>query len=276
MKKIFVASAVHCPASVACLTVGSISRSLPSDCEASFHIGVHENFDDYTHERSLFKDLEGIANFYFVDEIDWDKYHDVIHRYSVMHAKNICNILSSAKYFEWDYLLITDQDVFYNHIPIHQIIDNNVDFYTGVFDNKDKPWSSTTIRNKIEMAVMPKPTAHHMILSREAFELCTEDNVYPEVITGDENNWYYDMYNQVAPDLPVFYDTFSKMYHNIRYRTRLNVQIGGFDGAVHYGKCSFNYGRWTVADKYDEYIKIIEGIYQNHFPDGLEYLKVKR
>lgn len=273
MAKIVVASAVHCPAPVANLMVGSVANTIPKGHEISYHMGVHKNYGDYTHDYSLFTDLDGIANFHFVDEIDWNQYHDYIHRYSIMHAKNIYNVFQALKYFEWDYILITDQDVFYKSIPIDHIIDNSIDFYTDIFDAKEQPWTTTNVRDKAKILVMPKPSACHMILSRKAFTYCDEHNVFPEETTnGEVNGWYLRMYGDLSTKLPVFYDTFSKMYHNIRYGSTLKTEIGSFN-ATHFSKCSFNYGAWTVADKYWDYISRIEKIYNDNFPNGLAWLK---
>ena len=95
--KICVVIAAHSPSVYTKLTIATLLRTVGKNHDLNIHVGVHSNLSDYTNDLSIFEELKGIAQIHLVDEIDWNLHNRNNYRYSLMHAKNIENILKNIK-----------------------------------------------------------------------------------------------------------------------------------------------------------------------------------
>jgi hypothetical protein len=281
--KLCVLITAHCPPAVIELTIGSFIRSLSPGYELDIHLGLHSNYSDYTKDLSIFDDMKGIASIHLVDEIDWmgPEYNACIYRYSTMHAKNLVNLVKHVKHTEFDYLVILDQDLFFRTDVISESIAKfpKAQLIGSLFEDKDRPWSSTTILDSRNILIMPKMSIWHLILSRDGFEtmLPRLDEVSPiEVFHPPTVTDMLSPYG-IIPNTSIFYDTFARIFHYMKFNDK---EIGILksdqfkNGVEHFYRSSFNYGQRNLGvDGYVEHIEKINTIYRSEFPRGLTDLK---
>lgn len=273
-KRLAVFVAVHTYPEVAKLTIGSFLRA-HRDYEVDVHVGCHSNYADYCQDLSLFDDLRGIAQIHLVDEIDWlGAYNACWYRYSVMHAKNLENLLKQARYSSFDQAVILDHDLcvkkdfvtpFNEQFPGADLIGSMFEDRAGL-----KPYD-TSHQEKVYSS--PKISIWHALVSRQLYEqiLKNPGMIYPK-ITPVSDRKYLSIYKP-AEDRPVFVDTFAEVYHLVTHgKAGLAgiVTSSAFQEFVdHFYNSSFNYGYWTRGQSYPAHVKDIVNRYHAEFPKGL-------
>lgn len=275
-KKLGVFIAVHTYPEVAKLTIGSFLRAHP-DYEIDIHVGCHSNYYHYCQDLSLFEDLRGLAQIHLVDEIDWlGAYNACWYRYSVMHAKNLENLLKQAKYGSFDQVVILDHDLcvkkdfvtpFNEQFPDADLIGSMFEDRTGL-----KPYQTA---HQESVYGAPKVSIWHTVLSRKLYEAILQNPamIYPKLASKADRKVYLNAYKP-EEDRPVFVDTFADVYHlvahgNAGLRAGI-VTSSAFEEYVdHFYNSSFNYGSWTRGESYPNHVKDIVNRYHLEFPAGI-------
>jgi hypothetical protein len=276
--KLGVFCCVHTYPEVAKLTIGSFLRAHP-DYEIELHVGLHSNYSDYCKDLSLFKDLKGIGQLHLVDEIDWiGQYNACWYRYSVMHAKNLENLMKQAKYSDFDYAVILDHDLHVKADFVTPLLSQSQDrdLFGAFFEDHGTLLLYTTA-HKEDVYRAPKISIWHTVLSRRLFDeiIKTPNLIYPQVLHGDHMKPYVDAYRP-KEDRPIFVDTFAGVYNMVAYGNAgfraAVVASSFFKGKVeHFYGTSFNYGYWTQGNAYPAHIDRIIEIYKKEFPNGLTF-----
>lgn len=268
---------VHTSFPVAALSIGSFLRE-HREHEIEVHVGVHSNYADYTNDLSLFDELKGIATIHKVDEIDWmGEYNTCFYRYSVMHAKNLENLIKKVTRTDFDYVVVLDHDLHVKTDFVTKCLQRypGADLIGTLQDNKDAIWSFVTMQGQ-QVNCMPKISAWHLLMSRRLFKLVVEntERIYPKLIEGDARSLFTKGLEGL-PDAPLFVDTFAEILHRCRSKFFGEMHVGilkteEFDGWVrHFYNSSFNYGQRTRGD-YPAHIAEIEKMYRAKFPEGLQ------
>lgn len=283
--KLCIAVAAHCPPGVLRLTIGSFIRALKPGYELDIHVGLHSNYQDYCRDLSIFNDLSGIASVHLVDEIDWmgPDYNACIYRYSIMHAKNLINILKHIQHTDFDYLIILDHDLNFKNDVVSYSINKypNAELIGTLFEDKITPWWTTTVLDNRQIIVMPKMSIWHLMISKQGFKRIVDniDEIYPiEIFHPPTVAEHLRQYGQ-APNSSIFFDTFARVYHRFLIN---NIQMGiirsdEFMSMVeHFYKSSFNYGQKNMgAESYDIHIRNILEKSHAEFPKGLDEFRRK-
>ncbi len=123
----------HSPSVYTKLTIATLLRTVGKNHELNIHVGVHSNYEHYTTDLSLFEELKGIAQIHCVDEIDWYAHFDDNYRYSKMHCKNMENLFKNIRYYDFDYVVVLDNDMFIKADFISQLTENTKD-HDFIFD----------------------------------------------------------------------------------------------------------------------------------------------
>lgn len=265
----------HSHAAVVKLTVGSLIRTHSKRYDLDIHVGVHSNYHHYTQDLRLFEDLRGVAQVHMVDEIDWlGEYNSCWYRYSVMHAKNLMNLLKCVRYCPFDRLLVLDHDVFIKEDFVSKCLERHpeTDFVGSLFGGGFTEFA--TSGTGLKMYAMQKISGWHLLMSRRVFDKAVDDpgTVFPRVIEGDAARPYREAYGGTK-DIPVFFDVMTELVH--RARRLWGMSFGEIDPdlfaswAEHFHGTSFNYGRWAFPADYERKIAEIREIYDREFPGGL-------
>lgn len=274
-KKLAVFVAVHTYPEVAKLTIGSFLRAHPG-YEIEVHVGCHSNYGHYCQDLSLFNDLRGLAQIHLVDEIDWlGAYNACWYRYSVMHAKNLENLLKQAQYSSFDQAVILDHDLCIkeNFVTAFNETFPDADLIGSMFEDRAglKPYD-TAHQEKVYSS--PKISVWHTMVSRKLYEqiLKNPGMIYPKIVPKTDRK-YLDVYKP-DEDRPVFVDTFADVYHLVVHgKAGFKAGIVGstaFQEYVdHFYNSSFNYGYWTRGQSYPNHVKDIVNRYHAEFPKGL-------
>lgn len=245
------------------LTISSLIYHLGGNHELSIHVGVHSNYSDYTNDFSLFNEYGKMCQFHVVDEIDWSLYNQDIYRYSKMHSKNLENLLKNVKYYDFDCLLILDNDL---HIKDDFVTKhwNGEDIVGSLFDDNNEIRLITEIRDGENINFMPKLSVWNIMISRLTYDKIMEDTsiIYPDTILP--------VFLSLPLQNKVFFDTFAKVYYYGKNKWNLNIKI--LDTSImeesikHYFKSSFNYGMKVRTEKefFDSMSDVIN-LYRNKY-----------
>lgn len=280
-KRLAVFVPVHTYPEVAKLTIGSFLRAHP-DYDVDVHVGCHSNYADYCRDLSLFEDLRGLAQIHLVDEIDWlGAYNACWYRYSVMHAKNLENLLKQARYAPFDQAVILDHDLCVKKdfvTPLNEQFPG-ADLIGSMFEDRAglKPYETA---HQEQVYSSPKISVWHALISRGLFEeiLRNPAMIYPRIAPKSDRK-YLDVYKP-AEDRPVFVDTFADVYHlvthgNVGFKYGIATSSDFHEYVDHFYNSSFNYGYWTRGTSYPHHVKDIVDRYHLEFPDGLGALRIK-
>lgn len=270
--KITVIIPIHCEPEVAKLTIASFLK-YHNGYDLDIHVGFHSNYHHYTGNTSLFNELKDIVSFHSVDEIDWlsDEYNSCWYRYSVMHCVNLHNLMKNIRYYDFDYLLILDHDLFFKDDFLTKFLDNGYDLISSLFDDLKKPRSVKTIYDGELIWSFPKLSVWHTLISRRLFDILIDDVslLFPNVVRSQDRFEFLKYYD--LDDRPVFFDTLAMFWHyvkanNVPYKIDVKNE---FDNYVDHFFCSsFNYGSRTNSN-YFEHIADIRKLYYKEFPNGI-------
>jgi hypothetical protein len=242
------------------LTVASLIKELGTNHQLSIHIGAHKNYSDYTDDFSMFQDLSDICHFHLVDEIDWMAHNTDIYRYSKMHGKNLENLFHQVKYFDFDCLLVLDNDLLIKDDFIDKYY-NGEDLVGSFFeDNSEMKTVIDNYGNPIEF--MPKLTVWNIMLSRKMFDYIIKHThiISPEVCVAEQLN--------INTPNPILFDTFAKVYHLAKlwnYNIKILPTAELNNSITHFFGSSFNYGaKFRVHQDQQKLIDDVTNIYVNN------------
>ena len=225
--KICVLVSSHSPSFFTEMTVKTLVRETKGH-DLNIHVGFHSNLYDYTNDFSMFQKLRGLCQFHAVDEIDWMKHNEDIYRYSRMHCKNLENLLKNVRYYDFDHVLILDNDLYFKKDFVTEILTKCPDFdITGShLDNRNE---NVTVIDHYGNPVTfsPKISVWNMMISRKLYDFILQDTsiIYPQFVDG------------------VFYDSFAyveKVATNFSKKILKTVEIE--ESVEHFFGSSFNYG----------------------------------
>jgi hypothetical protein len=217
----------HSPSFFTEMTVKTLIRETKGH-HLNIHVGFHSNLCDYTNDFSMFEKLRGLCQFHAVDEIDWAKHNEDIYRYSRMHCKNLENLFKNVRYYDFDYVLVLDNDLYFKKDFISELLTQypNSDIIGSHFDDREE--NQTTIDNYgNSITFYPKISVWNMMISRRLYDFILSDTsiIYPQFKDG----LFYDSFafvEKVATE-------FSK---GIIKTNEINELVEHFFGS------SFNYG----------------------------------
>ena len=262
------------------LTIGSLIRSLPPEYDLNIHVGIHSNYSDYTRDFSIFEELRGLAQVHLVREIDWKLNNECVYRYSTMHATSLENLLDHVRYYDFDYLLVLDHDIFSKADFVSECLKLHpgADLIGALFDDLDVLSRFRTEAGR-DLYCLPKISIWHLLVSRRLFEEIarTPRMIYPRIVEGEEIGSYLGCYGNPEP-LPVFVDTFAEVLHRCKFSKSGEFKVGILPSEKlgawtrHFYGSSFNYGHRTLGSHYPDHIREIAGIYEKEFPNGLSRL----
>jgi len=196
--------------------------------ELNIHVGFHSNLMDYTNDFSMFQKLRGLCQFHAVDEIDWMEHNTDIYRYSKMHCKNLENLMKNVRYYDFDYLLILDNDMHFKNdfvtnllekYPNHDMIGSHLadrDEIVTINDNYGNP-----------VTFYPKISIWNLLISRKLYDFIMKDiqMIHPKF----KNE--------------IFYDSFAEVETMIENFSKKIVTTEEIEELVeHFFASSFNYG----------------------------------
>lgn len=280
--KIAVIIPTHCLPPVIKLTVGSLLKAHPAH-DLNIHLGVHANYAHYCGDLSLFEDLRKLTHIHLVDEIDWMAYNDCVFRYSLMHAINVSNLLKQIKYYDFDYVLLLDNDVHVKADFITELTNRfqKADLIGAFFDGREGIIPFNLSGTGERQYMLPKIAVWHVLFSRRLYERIMKDPqiIFPREMRDSEDGkgrrLYLSKY-EMAEDLPLFVDTFADVLHHCRHvwddMGLATVSYKEFEQwARHFFTSSFNYGWWAIKDKHGTHVSEIVEIYNREFPKGLTH-----
>jgi hypothetical protein len=241
------------------LTVASLLKNVGQNHQVSIHIGAHKNYSDYSQDFSMFRELSDICHFHLVDEIDWMAHNTDIYRYSRMHGKNLENLFNQVKYFDFDCLLVLDNDLHIKDDFVTKYFDGE-DIVGSLFEDNDKVNTVIdTYGNPIEF--MPKLSVWNIMISRNMYDFIMKhpEIVSPDIVKGVQ-------VNMDTPN-PVLFDTFSKVYflstqwkHNVKILPTAELS----NSITHFFGSSFNYGdKFRVPKDQQAIIDQVTSIYKD-------------
>lgn len=272
----------HSPSVYTKLTVASLLRSVSKNHNLNIHIGVHSNYKDYTSDFSIFEDLKGISQIHCVDEINWMDHFDDNYRYSKMHCKNMQNLFKNVQYYDFDYLLVLDNDMYIKGDFISQLTENNTefDFIFDFYENKNEIRTVTTERGpdglyNLTTQFAPKIAGWNILISKKLFNKIMDDIsvIYPEkIINTDVISYYKTYYPEINISNPLLFDTYALLMHKCLYEwSEINVKCTGgkYEYFIDHFFCSsFNYGIQIIGNTSGE--NNVKKIYELEFPNGLK------
>lgn len=278
--KICVIISSHSPSVYTKLTIATLLRASKNNHDLNIHIGVHSNYSDYTSDFSLFNELKGIAQIHCVDEIDWMEHARNNYRYSLMHSKNIENLFKNIKYYDFDYLVILDNDVYIksdfislltNNEITHDLIFNFFDKNVKTIDNERRP----TGEYNATVQFAPKIACWNLMISRKLYNKIMEDTsiIYPDRVIDQSKIDYYKSYiPQIDSSYPIVFDTLSKVLFNSLYIWEdiktLEVDTNDMSEMIRHFFCSsFNYGIGILNNTQGE--GNVSKLYNSEFPKGI-------
>jgi hypothetical protein len=278
-RKIAVAISSHSPAPFTQLTVASLIENCGERNDLNIHIGVHANISDYTNDLSLFDDSRKVAHIHLVDEIDWMAHNSDVYRYSKMHAKNLENILRNIKYYDFEYLLLLDNDLLIQRDFITELIEKHkgADLIGHYFcDNKLPNTVSENFAGEI-IQMLPKCSVWCTLISRDLFDriLKEPDLLYAERVDDHHRKLAIsEFYPTIDPELPVVFDTFSKilLIENEGWKFSMDSEEEVMGNTYHFMGSSFNYGGRLGG--VDFKVEKAKEIFSSRYPNRLENLKI--
>lgn len=255
MQKVCVVIPSHSPSFFTKMTVCSLIQQEPL-LDLNIHVGIHSNLSDYTDDFSMFNELRQVCQFHIIDEIDWVLNNDNLMRYSEMHAKNLENLFKNVKYYDWDWLVVLDNDLLIKEGFITNLINRfpSGDLIGTLFNDRTH-WEDVTTAHGDDISFAPKVSPWNLLMSRKLYNTIMTDSkvIYP---VNYEN---------------LYFDTFAKVLDSCIYNHEwdFNVQIIPTEemGKMvhHFFFSSFNYG-FTNSHK-DYQFALNE--YNIHFPQGI-------
>jgi|GEM_PF-4127357 len=270
----------HSPSVYTKLTIATLLRAVGDNHNLNIHIGVHSNYGDYTSDFSLFKELKGIAQIHCVDEINWNEHSRNNYRYSLMHSKNIENLFKNIKYYDFDYVVILDNDLYIKSDFISLLTNNEIKYdliysYANknvqTIDNERRPTGEYTAT--VQFA--PKIACWNVILSRKLYDIIMSDIsiIYPDRIDDLSKILFYKDNIPEIGNYPIVFDTLSKVLFNSLYIwSDITVKevdsIEMSDMIKHFFCSSFNYGI-TILNTQDG-DKVPSRLYNLEFPNGVK------
>jgi len=266
----------HSPSVFTKLTVASLLREMRSKFDLNIHIGVHENYSDYTTDLSLFDETRSIAHIHLVPEIDWIAHNENVYRYSLMHAKNLENLLKQVKYYDFDHLLILDNDLYIQKDFLTPLLERypDSDLIGHYFADKREPSSVNESMAGERIQMMPKCSVWCTVLSRRMYDNIMKDTtvLYPEKIYDTSMIEQSVERFPGSESVPLVFDTFSKVTFKAIDDWGMKVEMlpeaEMMDGIMHFSGSSFNYGSRNHSVEPGR-LRATE-IYEREFPDGLE------
>jgi hypothetical protein len=225
------------------MTVKTLIRETKAH-DLNIHVGFHSNLGDYTNDFSMFEKLRGLCQFHAVDEIDWMKHNEDIYRYSRMHCKNLENLLKNVRYYDFDHVLILDNDLYFKKDFITEILTKYPDFdiIGSHFDDREE--NQTYIDNYGNpVTFSPKISVWNMIISKKLYDFILQDTsvIYPQIVDG------------------VFYDSFAYVE---KIATDFSTKIIGTNQVEelveHFFGSSFNYGIIMNRNNHERPLSIYE------------------
>lgn len=241
------------------LTVSSLLKTMGKNHQLSIHIGAHKNYSDYSNDFSMFTELSNICHFHLVDELDWMAHNSDIYRYSKMHGKNLENLFNQVKYFDFDLLLVLDNDLHIKEDFVSKYFDGE-HLVGSLFDDCDQVKTVIdTYGNPIEF--MPKLSVWNIMISREMYNFIMRNPqfVSPEVVSGVQVN--------INTPNPVLFDTFAKVYllaKQWNHPMKIIPTAELSDSITHFFGSSFNYGaRFRNDEDRKRLIGNVTSIYKN-------------
>ena len=225
--KICVLVSSHSPSFFTEMTVKTLIRETKGH-DLNIHVGFHSNLCDYTNDFSMFEKLRGVCQFHAVDEIDWAKHNEDIYRYSRMHCKNLENLFKNVRYYDFDYVLVLDNDLYFKKDFISELLTQypNSDIIGSHFDDREE--NQTHIDNYGNpVTFYPKISVWNMMLSRKLYDSILSDIsiIYPQFRDG------------------IFYDSFAFVEKASNNFSKTIVKTSEINELVeHFFGSSFNYG----------------------------------
>ena len=272
----------HSPSVYTKLTIATLLRCVKDNHDLNIHVGVHSNYHHYTGDMSLFEELRGISQIHCVDEIDWATHNSNNYRYSTMHAKNIENLFKNIRNYEFDYLVILDNDMYIKSDFI-SLLTKNEKKYDMIYSYFNK--NVHTIYNERTdtgyngiIQFMPRLSVWNTIISRKLYDKIIEDTsiLYPEKIEDKQRILEYKQYiPDINEEYPILFDTLAKVnfYANNIWNDINTQEIEDDkmkDMIKHFFGSSFNYGIQINHNTQGELI--VSEIYNTEFPNGLKKL----
>lgn len=270
----------HSPSVYTKLTIATLLRAVQNNHDLNIHIGVHSNYTDYTSDLSLFKDLKGIAQIHCVDEIDWMANARNNYRYSLMHSKNMENLFKNIRYYDFDYVVILDNDLYIKSDFVSLLTNNTID-HDLIFNYFVKDVNTITNERRptgeydATVQFAPKIACWNLMISRKLYNRIMEDTtiIYPDRVTDQSQIDFYKSYMpQIDGSYPIVFDTLSKVLFYSLYIWKdiktLEVDINDMSEMIKHFFCSsFNYGIGIVNNTQGE--GNVTKIYNAEFPNGI-------
>jgi hypothetical protein len=268
-----------CPPYVLKLTVGTLLRT-HSRHDLNIHIGMHSNYRDYCADLSVFEDLRKVAQFHLVDEISWVEHNANLNRYSLMHSKNLENLLHHVRYYDFDYVLVLDHDLMFKEDLVTKLVEAypDADLLGALFDDTMEMKGFRHSGDGVEMQRMPRMTPWCLLLSRKLYDTLLKDLT---VIRPMEDHWesgikkIAEMYGS-SMKMPVFGDTFARVLHLCLHEWKMRLGVATVakmeEWVHHFFGGSLNYGQWALREKYVPHLGTIEQAYKTTFPNGIKKL----
>jgi hypothetical protein len=278
-RKIAVAISSHSPAPFTQMTIASLIDNCGGKSDLNIHIGVHSNLSDYTNDLSLFDDTKKVAHIHLVDEIDWMAHNSDVYRYSKMHSKNLENILKNVKYYDFEYLLLLDNDLLIQRDFITEILDkyDGADLIGHYFcDNASPNTVAENFAGEV-IQMLPKCSVWCTLISRDLFNRILKE---PDLLYAERVDDYHrkihiqEFYPMIDPQLPVVFDTFSKilLIEKEGWRFIIKPESEIMRDTYHFMGSSFNYG--LRQGGIDTKVEKAWEMYKAKYPEGLKNFKI--
>jgi hypothetical protein len=276
--KLAVVIPTHCDSFILKLTLGTLLKNF-NNHDLNIQLGFHKSFNVGDICEGFFDQLRGIAQVHLVDEIDWVENHANLNRYSLMHAKNLESLFQQIKYYNFDYVLVLDNDVHVKADFITEMITRfpDADLLGTYFREPECAEAFTNGRDKEIMLSLPRVAPWHMILSRKLYNKIMEKSsiMYPLVIRDKliikERQRLYG----AEEDMPIFSDTFGEVLHHCKFDWNMKLGIVSnieFSQWAHHFFCSsMNYGSWVLGQEMPAHVAKIKEAYDTEFPNGLNF-----
>lgn len=298
--KLLVLIPTHCQPDILRLTLFSLVKHLSVAHDLNIHLGVHSNYRHYSSDFTLFNDpriRKLVSGIHLVDEIDWQAEGNNIYRYSIMHARNIANLFLQTRYYDYDYVLLIDNDVFVKADFVTEAMkmasqacfgterDSKVDLIGTYFEDASTPRNFTNFRDGETILALPKVSVWHLLISRKLAEeiINRPDRIFPKEVRDpmEIGARFVEVYGEIPRDVPIFLDTFVNLVEDLKRSSKwktMMVPCAVFSGWAHHFFCSsFNYGEWALGAEKQARVDEIVSIFQREFGDcGLDKIEPRR
>jgi hypothetical protein len=207
-----------------------------------------------------------------------------------MHAKNIENLLRQIRYYDFEYVLLLDNDVWIKHDFVSHLVSAfpDCDLFGTYFIDLPGVYEFTQQGDGISRYGLPRLVPAHLLMSRFLYDKVMEDTsiLYPHYIEDPQR--IIDIRQKYELDLrpdpegrsqrPIFVDTFGEVFHKCKYEWGMKIATvpnALFDNwAHHFYSSSFNYGSWSAREKHKARLDEIEAVFNREFPFGLSSLNI--